>query len=289
MPWSAWHQSPDTIPFSAWGEFVTTAVVDRYTYENGQPSGTWGEVLYSADRIDFGQFAALNTGPVDHTYGDDDLRSHYQVLLGPNNEDPAAALRPPVLPSDFDAVTEGNWAPIPGRPYPWFVEYESDRGAIQGWDFDGPPILVSQPNTKGTSATLEYLGESAYFTHGTGIGTSGYNLDDHPMYRFPHGTPVGTVLSSSPTGTPLPELADPGPLFGFAYTISTNSGEVGAQIAIAMPKPLPRVRYPRWRYWIESRPALQWKSRSDGRGMDGTPSWRRGRATTHAGQWRGTT
>lgn len=36
-------------------------------------------------------------------------------------------------------------------------------------------------------------------------------------------------------------------------------------------------------------PALQWKSRSDGRGMDSTPSWRRGRATTHAGQWRGTT
>ena len=266
--WSGWVDV-DPVNLSAWGRFLT-----RVSYYRDPVDPFFDEIRENPERLDDGVAGigydpnVLAAGWVQPDHADDDPpRDHIQFLLGPNNEDPVAALDPPPLPPNYFPVLAAETRPTSGA-----FEWESDRGEHLGWSWDGLPTVTHRSGAA-LSGSIELIEPSAYFT----AGSSGYDLDDHPHYPLPHGPSVASFGGSDPIGTELAQLPDPGPVFGFAVTITPALVTVEAGVGVTLGDLYARVQYPRWRYWIEDGPKLRQAYRDDGRGT--TPRSARGGAS----------
>ena len=260
MGWSGWHQSPD-VELAAWGRFLT-----RVSYYRDPVDDTFDEILEAPERLDSAPSLpgydpnVLAAGWVVPEHSDDDPpRDHIQFLLGPNNEDPVGALALPPLPDDyFDVITPDAGA----GPGGLLVQWEADQGEHLGWAWDGVPTITHREGGP-LSGAIEVIVPSLYFT----AGSSGYDLDDHPHYPLPHGVSEASFGGSDPEGTELAQLPDPGPVFGFAVTITPSLSTVEAGVGVTLGDLYARIRYPRWRYWRTQDPPIRVHPRGDDLGF----------------------
>lgn len=275
--------------YTVWGRFYTYTYVIRTPPDSEVfPAPGEGEPYYNVLRLSDPAFpgdpgaqrSVVEAAWTDYP-GDEPPRTYIQFLLGPKDEDPVAALRPPVFPPTYFSVVD-EVAPLPGRPFE-YVDYESDRGTLLGWDWDEAPEIISR-SAGPLSGTIELDVPSDYFTHGPALG---YDLDDHPDYPLPYGSPAASFGGTDPVGSTLAPLPDPGPVFGFGVTINPILSTVEASIAIDLGDVRPRVRMPRWRYWLAEEIPQRWRQRRDGLGMDSVTSWKNSADTANDTRWRG--
>lgn len=288
MPLSPW-QDGFLVSADVWGRFSTYTYVIRTPPDSEvYPAPGEGEPYYVVHRLSDAAFpgdpgfqaSVVEAGWTDYP-GDEPPRGHIQFLLGPVGEDPPVPLRPPLFPPGY-IEAGGDFAPIPGGGGAYVV-YEDAVGELLGYDWQSPPeIIFHGPGP--LSGTVELIAPSDYFTHG-GLG---YNLDDHPEYPLPYGTPASSFGGTDPVGSTLAPLPDPGPVLGFAVTVNPILSTAEAFVAIDLGAVYSRVRMPRWKYWVDEEPEQRWRQRKDGLGMSSSASWRNATDNAHEGnRWRG--